>query len=397
MDAITLREQAKVVDQLVKAGVSADTASLYSRNEQSALLMQFVQRLPQIGTGHLRLSAPDTAKYLDQVQRFLPEHPFLKGASFSNDVIASYILAIAIMNGWKIKDEVLLRRLARQPFIWRSLKSTFISDSIMDGEYLGFILSSFWSDPLTIDESVVIQDAEGGGGSFVEIILRGEATNFTATTPLHFYGQMRNVRIKTAEPVTLIGLGDGSARVFSFSGTNNVVGSVMELRATELRFRSGSTWLDAEVTSPLGQFGLVIQDHTDYGWSEKLSSIYPFSLYASVLKKQEEVCEDNLMRLLSDCAGRSGSGTSITVFSDYSVAENDYLRGVYARHGDDFKRLISCLVENDYAQSLPIQASGSAAKVRIKMKLSFAALREVVRNADSGEHAEIIEILRKKI
>lgn len=397
LDAITLREQGKVVDQLVKAGVKADTASLYSRNEQSALLMQFVQRLPQTGTGHLRLSAPDTTKYLDQVQRFLPEHPFLKGSEFSNDVIASYILAIAIMNGWKIKDEGLLRRLARQPFIWRSLKSSFVSDSILDGEYLGFILSSFWSDPLTIDESVVIQDAETGGGSFVEINLRGEATNFTATTPLHFYGQMQNVSIKTVEPISLIGMGDGSAGVFSFSGTNHVVGSIMELRATELRFRSGSTWLDAEVISPLGQFGLVIQDHTEYGWSDKLSSTYPFSLYTSVLKEQEAECEDNLMRLLADCVGRSGSGTSITVFSDYSVAENDYLRGVYARHGESFRRLISCLVEYDYAQPLPIQASGSAAKVRIKMKLSFAALREAVRNADNGEHAAIIEVLRQRI
>lgn len=396
LESIILREQGKVCDQLVQAGLMASTAGLYSPEEQASLLMQLVQRLPLSGTGHVRLSAQDTAKYTDQVRRFLPEHPFLKEGTFSNDVIASYILAKAIAAGWQIKNEVLLRDLARQPFLWRSLKSGFESDSILAGEYVGYILSSFWSDPLTTDESVAVYDLDEGGGSFVEIFLRGESTKFTSTTPLHFYSQMRNVSILTSEPLTLVGIGDGSTRVFALSGANRIVGSVVHLQAAELRLRSGSTWIDAEVAPAAGQFALVIHDGVDYGWSDKLSSTYPFSSYTSTLTPDGIQNDDKLVRLLSDCAARSPAGTSITLFADYSVAENDYLRSVYMRHRDRFSTLIDCLVKADYAETTPIQASG-APKVRVRLKVPFATLRDAAQSADGGDLTPLLADIRQRL
>ena len=396
LESIVLREQGKVCDQLAQAGLETSGKGLYTPEEQAALLMQFVQRLPLSGTGHVRLSPSDMAKYADQVQRFLPEHPFLKESKFSNDVIASYVLALAITKGWKIKDVGLVRQLARQPFLWRSLKAAFNEDTILEGEYLGFILSSFWSDPLTVDEAVIVHDLDGGGGSFVEIVLRGESTRFTATTPLHFYGQMRNVSVTTAEPIGMIGIGDGATRVFSLSGENRIVGSVIDFQATELRLRNGSTWLDADVTPASGQFNIVIQDGVDYGWSKKLSSTYPFSNFVGNLVPEAAQNDDYLVQLLSDCAARAPAGTTITLFTDYSVAENDYLRSVYMRHGDKFSTLISCLVEAGHAETTPIQASGPS-KIRVKLKTSFVILRDAARSTDGGELTGLIADIRQKL
>jgi hypothetical protein len=397
LGSIIRREQGKVTDQLRKAGMKAASTDLYSPIEQASLLLQFVQRLPLSGTGQIRLAAGDTALYSDQVRRFLPEHPFLKEGRFGNDVIASYVLATAIIKGWQIRDEALVRQLARQPFLWRSLKSSFDAETILEGESLGYILSSFWSDPLTNDESVAVRDLEGDNGSFVKILFCGDEASFTATTPLHFYSQMRNVSVNTSEPMTLIGVGDGATRVFSMDGENRIVGSVIDLRATELRLRGGSTWLDAEISPSSGQFSLVIQTGTDYGWSDKLSSIYPFSTYPGTLSSDDEDHDDELVHLLSDCATRAPSATSITLFTDYSVADNDYLRGVYTKHGNKFVELVNTLVEEGYAHTSAIQASGSP-KIRVRLKVPFSTLRDAARgSSNEAELTVLVKLIRERI
>jgi hypothetical protein len=397
LGSIVLREQGKVSDQLEKVGVNIPPSGLYTPLEQAALLLQFVQRLPLSGTGQVRLVASDMAKYSDQVRRFLPEHPFLKEGRFGNDVIASYVLATAILNGWEIRDEALVRHLARQPFLWRSLKASFNNKPILEGEYLGYILSSFWSDPLTIDESVAVRDLENDSGSYVEIFVREEAAGFTATTPLHFYSQMRNVSVETSEPLSLVGVGEGSTRVFSMDGENRVIGSVIDLRATELRLRSGSTWLDAEISPSSGQFALVIQDGADYGWSEKLSMTYPFSTYVNTINPDDDDNDDELVHLLTDCAARAPAGTSIALFTDYSVAENDYLRGVYTKHGNRFAVLIDTLVEEGFAQTSPIQAAGPP-KIRVRLKVPFTMLRDASRTTSQNtELRTLIDRIRERL
>ncbi len=397
LSSITLRDQTKVVHLLSQAQFSGPTKDVFSPLEQCALLLQKVQKLPLKGTGQLSLSGSDAAKYADQVQRWLPEHPFLKDhAVFSNDVIASYVMAAAILHGWSIKDESLLQRLGRQPFLWRSLKSALIAETLIDGQFLGLILSSFWNDPMTIDETVIIRDLDDGGGSMVEIALRSEAISFVATTPLHFYGQMRNVSVETREPITLVGLGDGPARIFVLAGNNNIAGSVIDLRATELRLRGGSTWLDAEVVPFSGQFKLVISPDTQYGWSDKLAVTYPFSDHPSTITSREATA-DKLVHLLSDCAARAPTGTSIALFADYSVPENDYLRGIFSRYDVAFRELISILVETGFAQTQPIQAAGPT-KVRVRLKVPFCDLRDAARDGTSDrELSDCIAALRAKI
>ena len=397
LGSITLRDQTKVVNLLTQARFSGPTEEVFSPQEQCALLLQKVQKLPLSGTGLLRLSGADAAKYADQVQRWLPEHPFLKDhAVFSNDVIASYVLAAAILHGWLIKDDLLLQKLARQPFLWRSLKSTLGGETLIDGAFLGLILSSFWNDPMTVDETVVIRDLDDGGGSMVEIALRGEAMSFVATTPLHFYGQMRNVNVETREAITLVGLGDGPARIFVLGGKNNVTGSVIDLRATELRLRGGSTWLDAEVVPFSGQFKLVITPDTQYGWSDKLAATYPFSDHPSTITIRQAMA-DKVVNLLSDCAIRAPAGTSIAVFADYTVPENDYLRGVFSKYDVAFCDMISILVDTGFAQTQPIQAAGPP-KVRVRLKVPFCDLRNAARDGTSDrELTACIAALRMKI
>lgn len=171
----------------------------------------------------------------------------------------------------------------------------------------------------------------------------------------------------------------------------------IDLRATEMRIRSGSTWLDADISASVGPFKLVIQEDAQYGWSEKISSTYPFSMYPSTVCDNAGELDDELVQMLSDCAARSHTGTSITLVDDYSVAENDYLKSVFLRHGQRFITLIACLVDQGYATTAPIQAAGTASKIRVRLKVSFAGLRDAARNPAGGGHAALLTYIRGKI
>lgn len=397
LESIIAREQGKVAIQLANAGVQDLKGILYSSREQAALLLQHVQGLPLIGSGEVQLTASDTAKYGDQVKRFLPEHPFIKDGKFSNEVIASFVVAKAIDAGWTVRDDNIVRLLARQPFLWRSLRSVLASNAVLAGEYLGYVLSSFWNDPLTNDESVDVTDVDGKTDSLVTINVREEAVTFTATTPVHFFGQMRNVSVSTSEPFSLVGLGEGSTQVFSFSGNNSITGSLVDLRATEIRLRFGRTWIDAEIVPASGQLSLVISDGVEYGWGEQLSSVYPFSMFRSTINADDADNRDRLANLLSDLSVRAPAGTSLMLHADYSAPENDYLRTIFAVYGEDFKTLISLLVDEGWASSSPIQVKGPP-KIRVRLKSPFSQLRDAaITPGNNPELDALIILLRRRI
>ena len=381
--SILARDQGKVVGQLRLLGMDTSDERLYSAVEQEAYLLQTVQGLPLSGTGQVRLPAAEAAKYAEAVRRFLPEHPFLKDGRFSNDVIASFVVATAIMGGSDVKDEALLQRLGRQPFLWRSIKSAIGQSAMIDGAFLGYVLSSFWSDPLTSDENVLIRDVEGGGGAFVEIVLRGESVSFTATTPLHFFGQMRNVNVETTEPLSLVGIGEGAARTFSLSGTNRIVSNLIDLRASELRLQHGRTWVDAVIEPVGGQLELIIRPGVEYGWSDRLASVYPFSNYASTIKREQVAPVDELVQILEECEGKTSPGIALTLLADFSVQGNDYLKAVFIKHGAKFQVVMATLISEGYGQKSPIQAAGPA-KIRVKLDVSFHTLAIVARTRDGN-------------
>ncbi|WP_156143807.1 hypothetical protein [Sphingomonas taxi] len=397
LDSIINREQGKVSTQLSNAGVIDPQGLLYSPQEQAALLLQHVQGLALTGTSKIRLNASDTVKYSDQVKRFLPEHPFVKDGRFSNEVIASYVVARAIDAGWKIQDHNILRQLARQPFLWRSLRGTLAGDAILEGEYLGYVLTSFWNDPLTKDERVEITDKEDDADAFVTIDVLEDSLTFKATTPVYFFGQIRNVTVNTDEPFTMVGIGEGSSQAFSFSGNNNVTGSMVDLRATEIHLRNGRTWLDADIVPAAGQLSLIIADGVEYGWSAQLSNVYPFSIFPSTINADEVENRDRLAGLLSDLAARSPVGTSLMLHADYSVPENDYLRTIFSEYGHDFKTLMTTLVGEGWANSAPMQVKGPP-KVRVRFKASFGQLRDAaLKPAQDGELNTLIALLRQRI
>ena len=105
----------------------------------------------------------------------------------------------------------------------------------------------------------------------------------------------------------------------------------------------------------------MIADGVDYGWSKRLASAYPFSVYASTISESKEpAAADLLVEILSDCAISSSSAASIALLADYAVAENDYLRIVYSKYGTSFREMIATLVQEGYAQTTAIAASASA-------------------------------------
>jgi hypothetical protein len=148
IDEILKREQEKLKTPLRGQCKTALPDSVYDKREQLALVAQYIDGRPLEGAKRVDLPPSDMAKYQDVIQRQLTEHPFVRLREFSNAVFGSVVLAHAICNGQSVSSERLIS-LSRQPFIWREISRLLTTPSLLDGNLVGYILDSFWSDQLT--------------------------------------------------------------------------------------------------------------------------------------------------------------------------------------------------------------------------------------------------------
>jgi hypothetical protein len=397
------RDRAKLVQQLEGQLTGALPSEAYDLQEQLALLLQYVERQPLTGTGRIRPSPSDLAKYESQVAQWLPEHPFLRGRSFSNDVIASYVLANAVSVGRHIGNRSLLSSLSRQPFLWRSLGSILTGESLIEGGYLGFILSSLWSDPLTKDTKVFIYDASDG--SSVVIRIEGNAMTpstepieFTATTPLSFFGELRNVEVEIEDQVTLEGIGDAPSTTFFFHESVSVITKLLKVEASRLQI-DGTCWLDPQTIDAMGQLSLDIRRDAKFGWGSPLKETYPFSKHPANMEEPRPTGDGGTLEsLLDECARRLTAGAALALNPDFSAPQNDvYTRWTRRHYAQEFPILVSLMVEYGLAATEPMPASGTG-KVRVRLQTNMTAIRDaVVSGTSPPEVSDFISALKAAI
>jgi hypothetical protein len=379
LDEIIARDQRKFI-ALAESGMSKPLpAEAYDKEEQLTLLLQYIQRESLTGSGRVQLPQTDVAKYEGEVSRWIQEHPFLRKEDLSNDVIASFVFAAAIAADRPVSSTDRLVALSRQPFLWRCLTGRLNRHSLIDGQYVGFILNSFWNDPLTHHDSVSVR-ALDDGGAVVTMESGGLITEFSVTLPITLHGQVRNSDIRIPQKLVFEGFGEGTSK--SFLVENSVIQSetAIQLEAAKLTI-VGNVWLDADVARTSAPLSLDFGTDVAYFWGDALSNKYPFNRHPATLDKLEEPYGETLERLLAECAARFGTGIKPILQADFSAPAHDrYMQWVNSYYADEFPLLMRSIVKHGFADTKEIDASGKG-KIRINFLKSMNEIRDGVLNA----------------
>ena len=130
----------------------------YDFEEQLTYLLQLIHNLEINSTGRVAFSHNENSMtYINQVRTTIDDHPFVQERKAANDVLGSAILSHAVildlLNTHHVPPDAVIR-LSRQPFLWRHVQRSIKmasdgdTDSLLDGGYVGYLLNSYWSDPV---------------------------------------------------------------------------------------------------------------------------------------------------------------------------------------------------------------------------------------------------------
>jgi hypothetical protein len=396
LDAIIERERGKLINLIGPGMLKPLPDNAYDREEQLTLLLQHVEGEPLTGTGRVKLSPADMAKYDDEIKRWLPEHPFLRNGDLSNDVIASFVFAPAIAADRRINKWGRLHALSRQPFLWRSLAPVLDAATLIDGKYVGLMLNSFWSDPLTRSDMLIIQAIDEGSAT-VSVRSGDDVTEFQATSPIILHGQLKNGEIDVAGGLILEGAGsDPLAKTFSLESVVVRSTAPITLNASKLRL-SGRVWLDSDFVATGGQLSLELGPDSSYGWGAALKDKYPFNRHSPTLEDPDRSDSGTLEGLLGQCAKRFPAGAALALNADYSAPEGDpHTRWTTHRYQREFPLLIGFLVKHGFADTNAMDARGSTGKIRLRLKESMEAIKDGILGGDA-RFGELARDLRAEI
>ena len=150
------REQAKFHQNLSKT-LPQLPSTAYDAKEQLTYLTQMIHGLEiQFSRRFHFPDANDLPPYMENVRLSLDDHPFVKHGKMANDVLGSAIVAHAIVHDMLSNtSHDILRRVCRQPFLWRTMRKSLSSEArahpdgqevIISGDYFGYLCCSYWID-----------------------------------------------------------------------------------------------------------------------------------------------------------------------------------------------------------------------------------------------------------
>jgi hypothetical protein len=347
------------------------------------------------------LSAADRPKYDAMIAQKIDDHPFIRQREFRDPVLAGLVLASAVVrDASEGIDATRLADASWQPFLWRSFRTQVTDgDSLVDGNYVGCLLSSFWNDPITDNPAVTIRPTQTDGIAGIEVqSYSGQAVKFAAVAPLVLQGMAKECDAKVTGTVRLQGHAPKTARpIFTIQGKTTLVCDELDI-ATEAMTLHGIIWLQAAaVTGTTDRLVVNVKNGaTKVGWGGDLAGRYPWSQIRPTLgAPSAESSQDRLDELIDQCSGRLKGVLTLT--EDYSPAEDDPdTRWALRSFRDEFPMLIGTLVANNYASSVKMSASGTARKVRVHLKKTWPQLRDLLRS-DTAEGRTLRQQLRNAL
>ena len=360
------REQDKF-RQLLNADIQDLPDIAYSSDEQLSYLSQIIRCVPIEFSGKFKFGTNrDKQRYMKQVTTFLPEHPFVRDGMAANDVLGAAIGAHVILTGLEepsAEGGHNFGTLSRKPFLWRHLRERLLQETtVIDGCAIGFLLNSYFSDPVSSVGQVVMRDSDEGG--IVAIIGHDDDIRVDVIPPAVMFQAMRNMDIDISAKIVIGGPG------FAFSGTNSIM-------CEDLEFRPGNVWIHGELSIvPSGSlsFGEPIRFHKDGEAHTTLSRKFYRSQWPNQdvdewesdapdgFGADEDVLE--FIRYLSTQQNRA-----VVVSAEYSLSKKEddsRWKRVYNLALPYSRRFLKVMVDLGYAETSPIGTAAGLSRITFK-------------------------------
>jgi hypothetical protein len=407
---ILYREREKLTEKLALQTSGPLPKEAYDPLEQLTLLTQYLHHQSLTGSSRVSLLPADMAKYREMINQYVPEHPFIAKKQFGNAVLASVVMAHAIHDDL-LQDTDLneIANISRQPFLWRSLSQRLTDQSLIDGRYVGHILNSYWSDPLSPGETIYVRTQFETGSTGVFLPRNGrDPLIFSAVPPISYYGELRNIDSDILGDMRCeahnVSAPDGT---FYFKGENIVICdkaiiAVNNVRVSDLTVdgqkQAGALWFEASLIESPAQLHLYING-SRVGWGGIVARRYPWSRYPSVLKPPYQALPAGsiLEALLQESSRRLSSGVTVTVKTDYSAAEDDpQMRWVNRQFRSQFPEMVRLMIAHGLATSARLPTSGDG-RVRIRFNVGWGDLIKAVHdpNRDFKLKPFVLEAMQK--
>jgi len=399
LDEILNREQNKLRDQLVSRGLEGPIPpEAYDREEQLTYLSNFVHGSSIGASRRLAFTGGDDATYYEMVEQYLPEHPFIRRGKLGNPVLGSKVLAHAVMHDLlRLNDLTKLTDASTQPFLWRSIRSSLENVQLIDGRYLGCVLSSFWTDPLSTEPRTLIRTSTDPES--VSVTVPSYCDNrvfFQATTPIVLVGLARECDIDVEDMVEFVGYGKPSS-MFNFYGTSSTV-CRSAVFSTDSIVLEGNIWFEAQEVTNRERMELHVKKSSKIGFDGQFLDLYPWNRIRPTLQAPYAVDHDNpLFSILDECCVRLPFGQVLTLNADFTVPEDDrYMSWVKRISEPTFVRLIRVLVESGLANGENAQTSGPP-KARVHFSVGWEDLRFAIHNPDSVNREDLREAIQQLV
>jgi hypothetical protein len=382
---ILKRERKRLCDKLALQIEVPVPEEAYDAHEQLTFLARRVHDKPLGASTRVSLPAMEQVKYHTMVAQDIGDHPFVRQGKPSNAVLGSLVLAHAVSQDLLAgTDTRLLADLSRQPFLWRSLRSQ-IKDSpnlLVDGRYLGYVLNSYWNDPIIRSPRVAIRSVEDGAADVHMPTEGGQVLLLIKVAlPLHFYGQLRDCDADVQGAIKLEGhAAIGSASAFYVYGKTTIIGETIDVAADTLTI-DGQFWLECAVITSSPRLNLNPKKNAEVGWGGNIASRYPWNGLPTTLAPPYVVKPgDVLTALINECALRLPDRVLVTN-DDYSFSESEN-QWIARNFRIAFPELLKLLIKHNLARA---EGFGTYAqkKFRIHMNTKWLDLRDAFGNRSS--------------
>lgn len=384
LDEILKRERQKLCVQLAQKIEMAVPEVAYDAQEQLTFLTRLVHNQPLGTSTRVNLPPSEQVKYHMMVKQNLGDHPFVRQGKPSNAVLGSLVLAHAVIHDLLAHgDTRLLADLSRQPFLWRFLRSRIESskDVLVDGRYVGYVLNSYWNDPIIKKPRVVIRSVEENAADVHLVTEDEEKLLIKIALPLHFYGQVRACNVDVQGGLKLEGdSASGSASAFYIYGDTTIIAETIEVASDALTI-DGQFWLESGEVASSPRLNLNVRKDSKVGWGGVISNSYPWNELTSTLAPPYVVTpRDVLSALVIECALRLPDRV-LVVSDDYtfSSTENRWVARQFPRA---FPQLLKLLIKHDLARAESFGVIGQN-KFRIHMNTRWTYLRAAFQSPSS--------------